>query len=208
MNENTTTKATIGEVRFSYCHLFTPEAVGESNDKKYSVVLIIPKNDSANLAKIEAAYNAALQAGIAQKFGGKKPLGLKSPLRDGDEMFTDSDGIEKRLKGDEFQGCYYLNAKSNTKPGVVKRVKLNGENKLVEVVDEQEVYSGCYGFASINFYAYNNAGNRGIGVGLNNILKTRDGDFLGGRSSAQTDFGGIDLDAYDNPEAWEEDLPE
>ena len=87
-------------------------------------------------------------------------------------------------------------------------MKINGENKLIEVVVEQEVYSGCYGFASINFYAYSNAGNKGIGVGLNNILKTRDGDFLGGRSSAQTDFGGINLDAYDNPEDWEEDLPE
>ena len=68
-----------------------------------------------------------------------------------------------------------------------------GETKLVEVSNEDEVYSGCYGWVSVNFFAYNNAGNRGIAAGLNNVLKTKDGEFLGGRSSAQSDFSGIDL---------------
>ena len=72
---------------------------------------------------------------------------------------------------------------------------VGGERKLVEVTDEDDVYSGCYGYVSINFFAFNNAGNRGIAAGLNNVLKTRDGAYLGGRSSAQSDFADLDLDS-------------
>jgi hypothetical protein len=72
---------------------------------------------------------------------------------------------------------------------------MNGEKKLVEVTDEDEVYSGCYGVASVNFFAFNNAGNKGVAAGLNNVLKTKDGEYLGGRTSAQSEFGD-DLDQY------------
>ena len=197
MNENVTTKVKIGEVRFSYVHIFTPEAVAEGSDKKYSVSLIIPKSNKKLVAEIKAAIDAAIEAGVAQRFGGKRPLNLRSPLRDGDMEKADDDA---------YAGAYFINATSKTKPGVVKRVKLNGENKLVEVTNEDDVYSGCFGFASVNFFAYNNAGNKGIGAGLNNILKTRDGDYLGGRSSAESDFGNgaVDLDAYEDFD----DLPE
>ena len=197
MNENVTTKVKIGEVRFSYVHIFTPEAVAEGSDKKYSVSLIIPKSNKKLVAEIKTAIDAAIEAGVAQKFGGKRPLNLRSPLRDGDLEKADDDA---------YAGAYFINATSKTKPGVVKRVKINGQNKLVEVVDEQDIYSGCYGIVSINFFPYNNAGNKGIGAGLNNVLKTNDGDYLGGRSSAQTDFGGVNLDAFDNDEN-DDDLP-
>ena len=183
MNENVTTKVKIGEVRFSYVHIFTPEAVAEGSDKKYSVSLIIPKSNKKLVAEIKAAIEAAIEAGVVQRFGGKRPLNLRSPLHDGDLEKADDDA---------YAGAYFINATSKTKPGIVKRVKLNGENKLVEVTNEDDVYSGCFGFASVNFFAYNNAGNKGIGAGLNNILKTRDGDYLG------------DLDAYEDFD----DLPE
>ena len=195
MNENTslTTKVNVGECRLSYCRLFTPEAVAAGAEKKYSVSVIIPKSNTKLVAEVKRAINAALQMGMASTFGGKMPQNWRNPLRDGD--------LEK---GDDeaYAGSYFINATSKTKPGVVKRVKINGQNRLVEVVDEQDIYSGCYGFVSINFFPYNNAGNKGIGAGLNNVLKTNDGDYLGGRSSAQTDFGGVNLDAFDN-----DDLP-
>ena len=199
MNENTslTTKVNVGECRLSYCHLFTPEAVAAGAEKKYSVSVIIPKSNTKLVAEVKRAINAALQMGMASTFGGKMPQNWRNPLRDGD--------LEK---GDDeaYAGSYFINATSKTKPGIVKRVKLNGENKLVEVTNEDDVYSGCFGFASVNFFAYNNAGNKGIGAGLNNILKTRDGDYLGGRSSAESDFGNgaVDLDAYEDFD----DLPE
>ena len=204
-NTNTSTKLNIGECRLSYVHLFTPEVFTDGSKKKYSVSIIIPKNNTKLVSQIKQAINAAQQAGVASKFGGKKPVELKNPLRDGDETFTDADGIEKRCKGEEFRGCHYINATSNTKPGIVKIMKINGVNKLVEVTDENEVYSGCYGIVNVGFYAFNNAGNKGIGAGLNNVMKTRDGDYLGGRTSAQTDFGGVNLDDYD-PDNW--DMPE
>lgn len=197
MNENTslTTKVNVGEVRLSYCHLFTPEAVAAGAEKKYSVSVIIPKSNTKLVAKIKQAINAALQMGVASAtFKGKMPTNWRNPLRDGDIDKADDEA---------YAGSYFINATSKTKPGVVKRVKINGENKLVEVTNEEDIYSGCYGIVSINFFPYNNAGNTGIGAGLNNVLKTNEGDYLGGRSSAQTDFGGVNLDAYDN-----DDMPE
>lgn len=197
MNENTTTKCLVGEVRLSYVHLFTPEAVADGGDKKYSVSLIIPKSNTKLVAQIKQAIEAATQAGIASKFGGRRPANLKTPLRDGDL---------ERADDDAYAGAWFINASSKTKPGVVKRMKINGENKLVEVTNEDDIYSGCYGFASVNFFAFNNAGNRGIAAGLNNVLKTRDGEYLGGRASAESDFGNgaVNLDDYEDFE----DLPE
>ena len=198
MNENTslTTKVTVGEVRLSYCHLFKPEAIADGGEPKYSVSVIIPKSNTKLIAQIKQAVSAALQMGVASKFGGKMPTNWKNPLRDGD--------LEKS-EDDSYAGCYFISASSKTKPGVVKRMKVNGQNTLVEVTNEEDIYSGCYGFVSINFFPFSNAGNKGVGAGLNNVLKTREGDYLGGRSSAQTDFGGVNLDAYDDDE---EDMPE
>lgn len=196
MNENVTTKCLIGEVRLSYVHIFQPEAAADGATKKYSVSLLIPKTDKALLGKIKAAIEAAKQAGLAHEFGGKIPANLKNPLRDGDL---------ERPDDKSYAGCWFINASSKTKPGVVKRMKINGENKLVEVTNEEDVYSGCYGFASVNFFAFNNAGNRGIAAGLNNILKTRDGEYLGGRASAETDFSKVDLDTY---EEFGDDFPD
>ena len=188
MNENVTTKCRIGEVRLSYVHIFQPEATAEGGEKKYSVSLIIPKTNKALLNEIKVAIEAAKQAGVA-KFGGKVPANLKTPLRDGDLERPDDDA---------YAGCYFINASSRTKPGVVKRMKVNGQTVMVEVTNEEDVYSGCYGFASVNFFAFNTSGNKGIAAGLNNVLKTRDGEYLGGRASAQTDFGGINLEEYDD----------
>jgi hypothetical protein len=197
MNENTslTTKVTVGEVRLSYCHLFKPEAIADGGELKYSVSVIIPKSNTKLIAQIKQAVSAALQMGVSSKFGGKMPANWKNPLRDGDLEKPDDDS---------YAGCYFISASSKTKPGVVKRMKVNGQNTLVEVTNEEDIYSGCYGFVSINFFPFSNAGNKGVGAGLNNVLKTREGEYLGGRSSAQTDFGGVNLDAYED----EEDMPE
>lgn len=186
MNENVSTKLTIGEVRLSYCHLFQPEAVADGGEKKYSVSLIIPKSNTKLIAQIKQTIEAAIQAGIASRFSGKRPANLKLPLRDGDLERPDDDA---------YADSYFINATSKTKPGIVKAMAVGGEKKLVEISDEDDVYSGCFGYASVNFFAFNNAGNKGVAAGLNNVLKTRDGEYLGGRSSAQSDFGDLDLDA-------------
>lgn len=187
--ENITTKAVLKNVRLSYVHLFKPEAAEGSSDLKYSVSIIIRKDDTENLALIKSAIKAAVAAGLP-KWGGKKPAGLKDPLRDGDEDRPDMP---------EYEGCYFINASSKTKPEVVEVATINGKRQLVQITDEEKVYSGCYGHVSLNFFAYSTNGNKGIGAGLNNVMKTRDGEYLGGRASAATDFGDCIDDVDDFP---------
>ena len=185
MNDNTNTRVKIGEVRLSYCHLFQPEAVADGGEKKYSVSILIPKSNTKLVEEVKAAIKAAFMAGVASRFGGKQPAPgtWKNPLRDGDA---------ERPDDDTYAGCFFINATSRTKPGIVKIVKMNGEKKLVEVTDEDEVYSGCYGAADINFFPYNNNGAIGISCGLNNVLKLEDGEKLSGTGlSADAAFGDL-----------------
>lgn len=172
------TKVITGKVRFSYVNIFKSRAFSGSDDEKFSICLLIDKEDKKTLKAINNAMQAAIQDGISSKWNGKKPANLKLPLRDGDE---------DRPEAPEYAGMMFLNANSTQKPGIVDR-------NLMEIIDPDEVYSGCYGRASINFYPFNVNGNRGIGVGLNNIQKLTDGERLGStRASAESDFGGDDF---------------
>lgn len=169
------TKVVTGLVRFSYCNIFRSRSFREGQDAKYSVCLLIPKSDKATLKKIQAAINEAVEQGVSSKWGGKMPKSLHLPLRDGDE--------ERADEAPEYEGMYFLNANSSQKPGIV-------DKDCNEILDPDEVYSGCWGRASINFFPYDNKGNRGVGVGLNNIQKLKDGEHLGAaRASAEDDFG-------------------
>lgn len=166
------TKVITGKVRFSYANVFEPKAMNEGADPKYSVSLIIPKSDKKTLNKIEAAIKTALEEGKA-KFGGKIPANYKNPLRDGDD---------ERPDDENYKGAMFVNANATNKPGVV-------DADLNPIMDKDEFYSGCFGRASINFYAFNVSGNKGVACGLNNLQKLEDGDRLAGGSSAEEDFG-------------------
>ena len=176
------TKVVTGLIRMSYVNIFKSRSFSDGQDAKYSMCILIPKEDKATLKKIKAAIEEATQEGIASKWGGKRPANLKLPLRDGDE--------ERAYEAEEYEGMYFLNASSNSKPGIV-------DKDLNEILDPDEVYSGCWGRASVNFFAYDSNGNRGIGCGLNNIQKLKDGERLGAaRASAEDDFG----DDYEDDE--------
>lgn len=180
-NESTKTKVITGVVRLSYAHLFTPEAAQGATEKKYSVSLIIKKSDKKTLALVKAAIQEAIEKGKSDLWNGKLPKkALKVPLRDGNE---------DRDEDDNYAGCFFINASSKTKPGVVDIYRK-------PITDEEQVYSGCYAIASVNFYPYDTAGNIGIACGLNNIMKVKDGEFLGGRASADTDFADIDPEDF------------
>jgi hypothetical protein len=97
---------------------------------------------------------------------------LKTPLRDGDTERPDDEA---------YAGHWFINANSNTAPGVVNA---NRE----PVIDTSEIYSGVYARVSLSFYAFNSNGNRGIACGLQNIQKVRDGESLGSRANAEDDF--------------------
>lgn len=172
---NNATKVITGEVRLSYVHIFEPVSINGGKEK-YSVSLLIPKDDTATVRAIEAAVEAAIQEGVG-KFGGKIPPrgSLKLPLRDGDTERDDP----------AYAGHYFVNANSPSQPQVVDQM-------VHPILDRSEVYSGCYGRASITFYVFNTNGNRGIACGLGNIQKTRDGEPLGGHASATSEFDSWD----------------
>ena len=165
------TKVVTGTVRFSYFNGWEPVSINGSKPK-YSVSVLIPKSDETTVRKINEAINAAIEEGIA-KFGGKKPnsAAIKLPLRDGDLERDD----------EAYKGHYFINANSVTAPQIV-------DTMTNPILDRNEVYSGCYGRVSLNFYAFNSNGNKGVACGLGNIQKLRDGEPLGGRSSAKDDF--------------------
>jgi hypothetical protein len=167
------TKVVTGKVRFSYAHVFTPKALGEGQEPKYSVSILVPKSDIETVAKIKASIKTAIDQGKANSWGGVVPANLKIPLRDGD--------IEKP-EDRTYAGHYFINASSKQQPGLIDAFN----NKII---DSNEFYSGCYGRVSVNFYAFNKNGNRGIAAGLNNIQKTSDGEHLGGRARAEDEFG-------------------
>lgn len=169
------TKVVTGKVRLSYAHVWEPVSINDSKPK-YSVSLVIPKSDKETIKKINAAVDAAIEEGIA-KFGGKRPnkAALKLPLRDGDTERDD----------EVYKNCFFVNANSTTAPQIVDRT-------VQPILDREEVYSGCYARVSINFYAYNTNGNKGVACGLGNIQKIADGEPLGGRTSAKDDFSSLE----------------
>ena len=175
-NKTNSTKVVTGVVRLSYEHVWEPASVNGSTPK-YSVSLIIPKSDTKTITAINQAIDNAIRDGAA-KFGGKIPPkgALKLPLRDGDTERED----------EAYRDAYFINANSTTAPQIVDR-------SVQPILDRSEVYSGCYARVSINFYAFNSNGNRGIACGLGNIQKVRDGEPLGGKTSAADDFT-TDLD--------------
>ena len=161
--------------RWSYANVWEPKAM-EGGKPKFSVSLIIPKSDTVTVGKIKAAIDEAYRDGQSKLKGNGKSVpalsSLRTPLRDGDIDRPDDPA---------YANAYFVNANSTTAPGVV-------DANRNEILDKSEVYSGCYGRASISFYAFNANGNKGIACGLNNLQKIRDGEPLGGKASAESDF--------------------
>lgn len=161
--------------RWSYVNAWEPKSIN-GGAPKYSVSLIIPKSDTKTIEKIQAAIQAAYEEGQGKLKGNGKSVPalsvLKTPLRDGDAERPDDEA---------YADSYFVNANSGTAPGIV-------DADRNPIIDRSEIYSGVYGRASINFYAFNSNGNKGIACGLNNLQKIRDGEPLGGKSRAEDDF--------------------
>lgn len=181
---NNPTKVITGvNTRWSYVNAWEPKSIN-GGAPKYSVSLIIPKSDTKTLEKIRAAIQAAYEEGQSKLKGNGRSIpalsALKTPLRDGDAERPDDEA---------YANSYFVNANSGTAPGIVDADR----NPILE---RSEVYSGVYGRASINFYAFNSNGNKGIACGLNNLQKIRDGEPLGGKSRAEDDFAEADEEDF------------
>lgn len=158
-------------VRFSYVNLFTPLSQGNDKPPKYSVAIIIPKSDVATIDEINRAV-AECKRENAYVWGGRVPPGLRGGLRDGD--------LEKNDLA--YANSMFINATATQRPGIVYE-------DLSDITDVNEFYSGCYGRASLTFYAYNNSpSQQGIGCTVNNVMKIKDGERLGMASRPGEDF--------------------
>ena len=171
------------ETRWSYANVWEAKSIN-GGTPKYSVSLIIPKSDTKTVSKIKAAIQAAYEEGAAKLRGNGKSVpaltAIKTPLRDGDAERPDDEA---------YANSYFINANSTAAPGIV-------DADRNPILTRSEVYSGVYGRASISLYAFNSNGNRGIACGLNNLQKIRDGEPLGGKASAESDFDTEDDDDF------------
>lgn len=166
--------------RLSYANVWSPKAGPNGGKEAYSCVLLIPKDDKKTVEAIRNAIKEAYEEGKSKLKGSGKtvpPLAsIRTPLRDGDA---------ERPEQPEFADHYFVSAKSYVAPGIV-------DLDRKEILDHSEVYSGVYARASVNFYAYNTNGNKGIACGLNHLQKIRDGEPFGGRGRAEDDFANLD----------------
>ena len=169
------TKIITGVCRLSYANIWQAKSIN-GGVPKYSTSVLIPKSDMKTIANVKAAIEAAYYEGESKLKGNSKTVpaltSLKMPLRDGDTERPDDEA---------YAGHWFLNANSNTAPGVV-------DANREPIYDTSEIYSGVYARVSLTFYAFNSNGNRGIACGLQNIQKVRDGESLGGKPKAEEDF--------------------
>lgn len=161
-----------GEVRLSFVNVFQPKATKEGDEAKYSVTVIIPKSDTKTIEAIKAAITAAAEGGAAKHFGGKTPANPVeiSTFYDGDTAKDDM-GELKKVKYPEYENSYFIRVSSKNAPKVFNKDR-------TEMVDSENMYSGCYGRVSMTFFAYSGNNRRGISALLNNVMKTRDGEPL------------------------------
>ena len=169
------------KTRWSYANVWQAKSIN-GGTPKYSVSLIIPKSDTKTVTAVKNAIQAAYEEGQSKLKGNSKSVpaltAIKTPLRDGDAERPDDEA---------YKDSYFINANSATAPGIVDATR----NPIIE---HSEVYSGVYGRASINFYAFNSNGSKGIACGLNNLQKISDGELLGGKTRAEDDFADEDED--------------
>lgn len=189
-NNNQATKVII-PCRISFANIWEPKSINGS-EEKYSVSCIIPKSDKKTLERIHKAVEAAKQIGISKKWGGKIPANLKLPLRDGDIDRPDDEA---------YADAMFVNANSKDAPQIVDR-------KVQPIIDPMECGSGDYCNVSVNFYAYNANGNRGVAASLGNLQKIKDGERLAGKASASADFTEVEGDDDGENIFGEDDLPD
>lgn len=170
-----------GKVRLSFVNLFTPVAKKPGEDPKYSATLLIPKSDVATKQRLDAAINETIQNGSSKSWGGVRPPQIHIPIHDGDGV-KPSDGMPF---GEECKGHWVMTASSKASQQKPDLVDIN----LNPVMNQSDIYSGCYARVSLRFFAYNAQGKKGIGAGLGNVQKIDDGQPLAGGRSAASDFG-------------------
>ena len=161
--------------------MWEPKRKEETGVEKDSCSFLIPKENKEAIKLVETAITEAAKKGAEKFWSGKVPANLHKPLRDGDEDRPD-DPV--------YKGMMFFNSSNQNKPYVC--VKDEDMGTVVEALDQDEFYSGCWGAIICNFYPYNKNGNRGIAVSLGNVIKTRDDEPLSNsKLSVDASFGDL-----------------
>lgn len=150
------------EFRAAYVGLFRPSAPKDNPNgpKKYSIRAMFPP--TADISALKAAASEAART----KWGSNIPKVMRSPFRRNDELENPVAGI-----GDDWIVMTF-SANESAPPGVV-------DETLQRVIDDSKCYSGAWFAAEVRSYAYDQAGNKGVGFGLQNVMKTRDDEPIG-----------------------------
>ena len=168
--------------RLSYVHVFKPHAATPGAEEKFSTTILVPKTDVETKQKIDAAIKAATELGVSEKWNGVKPPTVPNPIWDGDGVKQNGEQFGPECKG---HWVFTASAKADYPPQVVDR-------RVQPILDQSEIYSGCYANVAVNFFPYLFAGKKGIGAGLGNIQKIKDGESLAGTRTAEQDFAVVD----------------
>lgn len=187
MATDTPTKVVTGKVRLSYVNLVNPTTHNDNPTPKYGCTILVPKSDTKTVNAIKRAQKAALEEGKSKKFDGKIPAKWNNSFRDADSD-EEADTLEKNP---EYEGHYFMSVSNTRKPGIVDRDR-------DPIDDPSEIYSGMYARVSLNAFAYNTNGNKGVSFGLQNVQKLKDGTPLGNISRAEDDFGDDFADSDDD----------
>lgn len=167
-------------VRFSYPNIFRPDDEG-----KYSMQLLIPKDNEQALTAIRTAFDQARKDDGGLTLG-KNFMQAPDTLHDGDQ--PNQNGNER---SPECHGCYVMNVKSKFAPKV-----LVGRDRLEAT--ETDVKPGDWGCVTLNTRAYNTGVNKGVTAYLDAVWKTKDGERLGSSGgSAEDAFASIDANEID-----------
>ena len=169
-----------GEVRFSFVTLETPKAFDQSTEPKYSVQLLVPKG-TKNAEKLEALY--------AEVLADFKKANPKYKIPTDKIWLKDGDTHEKCADREECEGCWVVSV-NNSEKQVPKVYFLNKDKKVEEDKTRAVIYSGCYGGAILDVFAYGKQLNKGITASLISAFKSRDGEKFSSRPDAfASDYG-------------------
>ena len=189
------TKVVTPEYRFSFMSLDVPGKI-DPNDpneqEKYSLTLVVPKTETTFLETLREAYDNAV-ANMTDFNKNFEPTPFVRPKGKNQSGLLKDEDIQKET---QFPGCYTLQLKTKPeyKPDVL--CKELGRKILTPEEIREHLYPGCYGKASFSLFGYSNKA-EGISAGLGNVLKTKDGERLGGKVSGLVEFGD-ELEATDD----------
>ena len=176
---NMAQQITTSEVRLSYVNVFVPKE-DQNGNLKFGVTCLLPKTDTVGYNQLMQAIQAEAQHEANGKLKGVSIQHVKHPIHDGDGVTQNGTPFGEECKG---HWVFTATCKEDRPPAVV-------DGNIQPIIDKTKVYSGCYGYAAISIYAYDNQ-SKGIGFGLNAIQKTKDGEPLGFNFNAQDAFTAV-----------------